>query len=1171
MFDEYFNPATLTISLVPVVAAPRAVDTTESLVSTLIDLDAPSTSMPSTQEQEHSLIISQSFEELPKTPHFYDDLLHESLHEDSTSHGSSSNVKTDEFGGVLKNKARLVAQGFRQEEGINFEELFAPVARIEAIRIFISNATNKNMMIYQMDVKTAFLNGELKDEVYVSQPEGFVDQDNPSHVYKLKKALYGLKQASRAWTLSLMDVDDGADDTHMRRKRNKLDEDLQGTPVDATLYHGMIGSLMYLTSSRPDLIYAVAYCAWGYSKGIRYVLTAYADADHVGCQNTRRSTSGSAQFLDSYVLRQQKCNCSMLQQRSTLKSKKNIDKICPRLPNQAFVEPPSEEELVTFMQELGYSSKCDMLSTIHTDQMHQPWRTLGMYNKKNVDYVALLWEDFMYQADNREISSARKEHVPCPRFTKVIINHFISKDKTISMRNRNNLYIIHDDSLLGTLKFVSKTQDYQQKSTPTKARKYKKVALPSRKLSLVLEEVLAEKPKQAKKPAKKSTNVPTSGVAIRDTPSESVPKKITLAKVDRGKGMDLLSDVALLKAVPNEQEDKTIGIDEGTGTKPRVPDVPKYLSESENEYWGDCSDDDDSDEVTKDDEEDDVESDADDDKEASDSEKTDSDEDENLNLNQNDDEEEEKEEDYVRTPDSFEFNDNDEEYEELYKDMNVSTQQTKYEQVKDDEHVTLTTVHDTQKTEGPMQSSSVSSDFANQFLNLDNVQPTDTEVVSMMNVKVRHEEPSTQTPTLHNIPITKAKDERKRYIDLVEKSVKEIIKDEVKNQLPEILPKEISDYATPVIKSNVIKSLENIVLAKSSSQPSAQEYKDLYDALVKSYKLDKDLFESFDKVYSLKRDREEKDKDEDPPAGSDQGLKKHKDATESKGNTDDQPNVKAASKDDWFKKPKRPPTPNSDWNTIKMIDFRPPQTWISKIAKAGKPPTTFDELMRTPIDFSAYVLNNLKIENLTQEYLVGVASNLLKGTCKSRVELEYHFEEYQGRQVVPANYFFNNNLEYLKGGSLSSKYTTSTTKTKAAKYDTIEGIEDMVPSIWSPVKVAYDKYAMWIITQWGVQNDKASMDMQATGCPSMIEDQQLYKFVEGDFPRLNLRDIKDMLLLLVQKKLSNLERDYLFDMNVALRMVLHDIAFSLEMDYLPKRRWSKLDRKRSRIMIKAID
>ncbi|GKB04601.1 retrovirus-related pol polyprotein from transposon TNT 1-94 [Tanacetum coccineum] len=108
-------------------------------------------------------------------------------------------VKLDELGGVLKNKARLVARGYRQEEGIDFEESFAPVARLEAIRIFIAFAAHMNMIVYQMDVKTAFLNGILREEVYVSQPDGFVDPENPNHVYKLKKALYGLKQAPRAW------------------------------------------------------------------------------------------------------------------------------------------------------------------------------------------------------------------------------------------------------------------------------------------------------------------------------------------------------------------------------------------------------------------------------------------------------------------------------------------------------------------------------------------------------------------------------------------------------------------------------------------------------------------------------------------------------------------------------------------------------------------------------------------------------------------------------------------------------------------------------------------------------------------------------------------------------------------------------------------------------------
>ncbi|GJV00727.1 retrovirus-related pol polyprotein from transposon TNT 1-94 [Tanacetum coccineum] len=108
-------------------------------------------------------------------------------------------VKLDEMGGILKNKARLVAHGYRQEEGIDFEESFALVARLDAIRIFLAYVAHMNMVVYQMDVNTAFLNSILREEVYVSQPDVFVDQNNLSHVYKLKKALYGLKQAPHAW------------------------------------------------------------------------------------------------------------------------------------------------------------------------------------------------------------------------------------------------------------------------------------------------------------------------------------------------------------------------------------------------------------------------------------------------------------------------------------------------------------------------------------------------------------------------------------------------------------------------------------------------------------------------------------------------------------------------------------------------------------------------------------------------------------------------------------------------------------------------------------------------------------------------------------------------------------------------------------------------------------
>ncbi|GJV49393.1 retrovirus-related pol polyprotein from transposon TNT 1-94 [Tanacetum coccineum] len=277
-------------------------------------------------------------------------------------------VKLDEYGDMLKNKARLVEKGYRQE-GLDFEESFAPVAKIEAIRIFLANAASKNMTVYQMDVKTTFLNGELKEEVYVSQPEGFVDPDRPHHVYRLKKALYGLKQAPRAWYATLLKfllaqgfskgvvdptlfiwktgkhtlhvqiyVDDiifsSTDPKDCYRfsnemsskfqmsmmgqisfflglqisqnprgifinqskyaneilkkfdlhksdpvdtpmvERTKLDEDLSGIPVDQTQYRSMIGSLMYLTASRPDLVFAVCMCARYQSKPTKKHLEA---------------------------------------------------------------------------------------------------------------------------------------------------------------------------------------------------------------------------------------------------------------------------------------------------------------------------------------------------------------------------------------------------------------------------------------------------------------------------------------------------------------------------------------------------------------------------------------------------------------------------------------------------------------------------------------------------------------------------------------------------------------------------------------------------------------------------------------------------------------------------------------------------------------------------------
>nr|GEW71002.1 integrase, catalytic region, zinc finger, CCHC-type, peptidase aspartic, catalytic [Tanacetum cinerariifolium] len=220
---------------------------------------------------------------------------------------------------------------YAQEEGIDFEESFAPVTRLEAVRIFIAYTAHKSFPIYQMDVKTAFLSGPLKEEVYVAQPNGFIDPDHPEKVYRLRKALYGLKQAPRAWT-----SDPPIPKWYLYQSGQS------GNPVDQTDYRSKIGSLTYLTSSRPDIVQAVCFCAryqsrptekhlkevkrifrylrgtvhmglW-YPKDSRFELTTFSDADHAGCIDSRKSTSGGIQFLCDKLVSwmSQKQNCTTM-------------------------------------------------------------------------------------------------------------------------------------------------------------------------------------------------------------------------------------------------------------------------------------------------------------------------------------------------------------------------------------------------------------------------------------------------------------------------------------------------------------------------------------------------------------------------------------------------------------------------------------------------------------------------------------------------------------------------------------------------------------------------------------------------------------------------------------------------------------------------------------------
>nr|GEX00148.1 retrovirus-related Pol polyprotein from transposon TNT 1-94 [Tanacetum cinerariifolium] len=206
MFDELLNPPPSVINQAPKAIAPIVevippvnADSIGSPSSTTVEQDAPSTK-PKTYKEALTQFcwiesMQEEFDEFERLEVW--ELVSRPDKVMVITLKWIYKVKLDELGGILKNKARLVARGYRQEEGIDFEESCAPIARLEAIRIFLAYAAHKNMVVYQMDVKTTFLNGNLRENVYVSQPDGFVDPDNLNHVYKLKKALYGLKQAPR--------------------------------------------------------------------------------------------------------------------------------------------------------------------------------------------------------------------------------------------------------------------------------------------------------------------------------------------------------------------------------------------------------------------------------------------------------------------------------------------------------------------------------------------------------------------------------------------------------------------------------------------------------------------------------------------------------------------------------------------------------------------------------------------------------------------------------------------------------------------------------------------------------------------------------------------------------------------------------------------------------------
>nr|GEX80954.1 retrovirus-related Pol polyprotein from transposon TNT 1-94 [Tanacetum cinerariifolium] len=453
--------------------------------------------------------------------------------------------KTNEFGGVLKNKARLVAQGFKQEEGIDFTKSLAQVVRIEAICIFVANAANENMMIFQMDVKMAFLNGKPKEEI----PRYC---DNKSAIALCCNNV----QHSRAKHIDVHyhfikeQVENGIVKLYFVRTKYQL-AGIFAKPFPRERFNFLIEKLelcLPLLLIKPNLILNL----FPRRKDLRL---GNATEDTI-----MERSKENLHFKSFWML--------LLSLHAT--------------------------------RELGHTGEINSLNDVVFDHMHQYWRTfaalinkslsgkkigldklrlsraqilLGMYYQKNVDYVELLWEDFIYQIDNKAYTKQEKMYYP--HLTKVIIRYFLTQDKTDSWRNKIGIHTSRDDYMINTLRFVSikeATQIYgkllpesltspEMKETkayktylgfaigatpPKIARKFKK-AYPSKKdinLNLV---PMEEEPIYAKKKVytKKTTRKQSTGLVLRDTLVETSFKRKEKVDVTLGKGVELLSEAAL--------------------------------------------------------------------------------------------------------------------------------------------------------------------------------------------------------------------------------------------------------------------------------------------------------------------------------------------------------------------------------------------------------------------------------------------------------------------------------------------------------------------------------------------------------------------------------------------------------------------------------------------------
>ncbi|GJY46220.1 hypothetical protein Tco_0435283 [Tanacetum coccineum] len=764
-----------------------------------------------------------------------------------------------------------------------------------------------------------------------------------------------------------------------------------------------------------------------------------------------------------------------------------------------------------------------MITDVNVNKLHQPWRSFaavinkclsgkstgfydslrlsqaqilwGIYHKKNVDYAYLLLEDFVYQVENKNVK--RSNEMYYPRFTKVIVNLFMTKDQSIPRRNKLYGAILPDELTNEAVKDSESYKEYYAIASGAEP--------PKTKASVKKKQVGSD---MLKTPLTKGKRLKTSAKAAKTA------KKKQLAKTSKAKGLTVLFEVALTKEEQMKLATKRSLIE--THSSHASGSVGMNEDDEDNDDDGDDADDQDDDDQDNDDQENDGQNDEDQDDEQTDS---DNDGDDFVHPKFSTHDGENKEEDsfypQVQTPpmlNPLDDEDSDEEIQDanvegdkmneeetneeaevdaLYRDVNVNLEGRDTEmtdaprtivqttQVIEDTHVIITPVN----PEGQQQSSSVSSGFVSNMLN----PSLNTCIDSLFNL-------NTESTSLVDVPVTTF-----AACHLGSSQGK------VKAQVSKILLK---------IKKTVNEQLEAEVLTRSSNESKTSH---AVAANLSELELKKILI---DKIESNKR---RDDEDKEPSAGSNRGSKRRRagkepestsapkektSKTTGKSTEGSKSHHKSAGESAQAeepmhiaKKPAKPPTPDRDWNKT-LPDAHGPDHAIKLVE------------LDYSVDGKSSPTRPTMIIRLEQPLKV------LQYPHDLRKPLPL-IPNSRGRQVIPFDHFINNDLEYLSGGVSSQKYTTSVTKTKAADYGHIKWIEDLVPN---KIIIAVTNLQM---VEW---HNYKHLDWITV----RRDDDKLYKFKEGDFNRLRIQDIEDMLLLLVQGKLTNLTVEERLAFNVSL-------------------------------------